>query len=495
MKKQNNYYVEEREIDVKRMMIQALTHWRFILTIALAGAVFLEVKQYRADVVNAKNSIQAQIDAANTPVETIESLEEQLPEFDVQNVWYAYHCKVNADGRMNYMKESVYMNLDAYNENVSFLSYHIDSEQPAAILGEYSNYLTSEELAETLNADLELSIENKYLMELYRMSSSDNFSRFTVRVCADSEEECEELATALDRALHLYIEKEKSMNEDASLILDSRMSKVVMDTDLASLKSNFSAEINTNLSLYNAYYNGFTDMQKSLYELLMERHESESVSFHETEASNEETQLSGDASQIDTTINVRPSIKMILAGFAAGAIIAYAICALKYVASREVHGIDEVKYLFGIPVFGTIRTVSFGKKKAGAAVDTAIDKLNFGRKKYLNTEQQMQMVSSNLLLNCKNAGITEIFLTGSELEHIPQNCVTELTARLGEQGIHVTVGNSILYDAQSLLRMAETGNAVFIEIEEKSKCEEIAKELNLCIQNRIQIAGMILTRN
>ena len=139
--------------------------------------------------------------------------------------------------------------------------------------------------------------------------------------------------------------------------------------------------------------------------------------------------------------------------------------------------------------------VPYRRKKTAAAVDTAIDKLNYGRKKYLSTQQQMQMVYSNILLTCKNSEINKVYLTGSELEAIPQRCVEELRECLNEQQIELTVGKSILYDAESLMQMAKVGNAVLMEVEEKSKCEEIAKELNLCIQNQVQVIGVILTKN
>lgn len=496
MKKQNNYYVEQREIDVKRMLVQAMTHWRFILIVAVIGAVFLGVRQYQADVSAAKNNIQAQIDAANTPVPTIESVEAQLTEDAVQSVWNAVNYKLFADERTTYMKESVYMNLDAYNENVTELSYTVVSAQPAAVVLKYKEYLSGDALVTHLKEKLNLSMENKYLQELYKISACDDIANFTVKVCAGSAEECADIADAIDEILQDYMkEMQASVDGETQLALRDRAEDVVIDNELINLQASYNSEIYSNTNMYNGYYGGFSDTQKQLFQMLMEARQNGDISIYSDTKEQTEAPLSGDASAIDTNIYVKPSVKMILTGFFAGTIIAYAVCALGYTVSKTVHGADEIKYLFGTTVFGTVRMAPYRRKKTAAAVDTAIDKLNYGRKKYLSTQQQMQMVYSNILLTCKNSEINKVYLTGSELEAIPQRCVEELRECLNEQQIELTVGKSILYDAESLMQMAKVGNAVLMEVEEKSKCEEIAKELNLCIQNQVQVIGVILTKN
>ena len=496
MKKQNNYYVETREIDVKRMLVHTLTYWRWIFVIALLGALLLGASQYRKDVTAAKNSIQAQIDAANTPLPTIDSLSAQLTSDQVQNVWNAVNFKSYADERTAYMKESVYMNLDPYNEDVVYLNYDIYSSSPAGVLSQLSNYIGSEELAEKISKDMGLTIANKYVMELYTITYSDNISKFTVKVCADDAEECGKLADSFDKLITQYVSKIDETDGEApnSLVLTQRTEDVAIDTNLQNIQAAYNSEIYNNTNIYSALYSGFNEIQEALFQMITEQRATGTSSIYEAEADSDEPVLSGDASAIDTTIHVKPSIKMILTGFAAGAIIAYAVFALGYTISKAIHGVDEVKYLFAVPVFGTVRTAAFEKKRKGAAVDTAIDKLNYGKKKYLDSTKQMQMVYSNLLLSCKNGGVNEIYLTGSELERIPQSCILELVSKLKEQQITVHVENSILYDAESLMKMAACGHAVFVEIENVSKCEEIAKELNLCIQNHIEVMGIIMTQ-
>ena len=47
MKKQNSYFVEEREIEGKKMFAQILKRWRLVLLLAVIGAVMAVAADYR----------------------------------------------------------------------------------------------------------------------------------------------------------------------------------------------------------------------------------------------------------------------------------------------------------------------------------------------------------------------------------------------------------------------------------------------------------------
>ena len=86
MKRQNNYYVEQREVNLKRMITTVLYQWRIILVVALIAAVLMGMKQYKSDVAAEEARIQAAIAAANAPEVTVEYLESQLIPQQIQNV-------------------------------------------------------------------------------------------------------------------------------------------------------------------------------------------------------------------------------------------------------------------------------------------------------------------------------------------------------------------------------------------------------------------------
>ena len=143
---------------------------------------------------------------------------------------------------------------------------------------------------------------------------------------------------------------------------------MIIDNDLINLQASYNSEIYSNTNMYNGYYGGFSDTQKQLFQMLMEARQNGDISIYSDAKEQAEAPLSGDASAIDTNIYVKPSVKMILTGFFAGAIIAYAVCALGYTVSKAVHGADEIKYLFGTTVFGTVRMAPYRRKKTADGI-------------------------------------------------------------------------------------------------------------------------------
>jgi hypothetical protein len=62
-------------------------------------------------------------------------------------------------------------------------------------------------------------------------------------------------------------------------------------------------------------------------------------------------------------------------------------------------------------------------------------------------EASVQLAISNIELYCKNEGITKLFLTGSEIERVDKNTITQIVEGLSTKGIQTVYGENICYDA------------------------------------------------
>ena len=151
-----------------------------------------------------------------------------------------------------------------------------------------------------------------------------------------------------------------------------------------------------------------------------------------------------------------------------------------------------MKYLFGTTVFGVVDASAHGKKRLFSVVDRLLKRIKVGRKKCLSYETQLQLICTNILICCKNNGITKVHLSGSEMKKVPSVVLKTIRETLEKAGIEVSNGNGVAYDADSLMELAEKKNGILIEVSEKTSCEEIAKELNLCRQNEVNILGVVL---
>lgn len=493
MKKQSHYVVEERQIDVKEMFFQTLSCWRFILLIAVIAAALVGVMKYKSDVSARQAEIQAQIDKANEPEITVEMLEEQLSSIEIQNVWNAVQYREFLKQRREYIDSSIYLNLNAFKENVVYLTYDISSVNAEKSVQELEKYLSGSAMAEKIVEEMELDTKAIYVAELIRMEDTDAATYFTLKVCADSKEECAALADNVEKQVASYMEslKSKEAYADLSVTLAERRADVIKDDELLAKQSEYIDGFYDDMKDYKKYHSDFNNEQKSLFEKLTKGKYKIDNSLYETEIETEEKEV-----EIDTTANVKPSltaiITAIIAGFLAGAIAAFALKAFLYTISKNIHGEDEVKYLFGTNVFGVVDASAQSKKRLFAPIDKLCKRLKNGMKKSLSYEEQLQLVCTNILIQCKNNGVEKVHLSGSEMKKIPAVVVNTLKETLEKAGIEVSSGKGVAYDADSLMKLAEKKNGILVEVSEKTGCAEIAKELNLCRQNEINILGIVL---
>lgn len=490
MKKQNHYIVEEREIDIKEMFFHVLAYWRSILIVALIAAAAVGTMKYRKDVETAKANIQSQLDKANAPEITVEMLEKELSKEQVQEVYNAVQFGQLLKQRRTYIDSSVYLNLNAFKVKAAYLTYSVTGAEAEAAAADMKNYLTGFELASAVVEELELDTEAVYMQELIQIEENEDMTAVTFRVAADDREECDALAAEVEKQLQTYVNglKVKAEYADINAVCTELRKEVVKDEILLAKQNEYIVGFYEDMKTYKKYDEGFNNTQKSLFEKLTKGKYKLDNSLYEKEIEAEEKE----SVEIDTTVNVKPSIAAIIAGFLAGAIAAFAIRAFLYTISKNIHGEDEVKYLFGTNVFGVVDASAHAKKRLFLQADSLLKKIKAGRHKRLSYEEQLQLVCTNILIHCKNNGIEKIHLSGSEMRSIPAVVIKTLKETLEKAGIDVSYGNGIAYDAESLMNLAEKKNGILIEISEKTGCAEIAKELNLCRQNEMNVLGVVL---
>ena len=495
MQKQSAYFVEEREIDIKTMLRQSLKHWRVVLIGAVIGAVLACGVKYKADTAAAQAAINNQIEAANAPEVTIEYLEGLLGENHAAAVWNAAEYWAYIEDKKEYMEKSVWFNLNAYEENAVYLSYQVQSAEPLRMISSCGRYLNGTEMAESIIEEMGLKIETKYVTELLSMPLTDNATYFTVKVCADNKEECEALADCVEKLMGNYtrlLEQEDGVTQIRFVERDSR---VVTDETLANTQVAYDVELYNMLNVCNSYIAGFDGNQLQLYKMLLEKGTETGISIYaDVNEEDEENVKDTPAVEIDTTIHVKPNVTVTLIGFFAGGIAAYAILMLLYTISPSIHGTDEMKYLFGLSNLGTMNTIMIGKKRICFIVDHWIDRLSRGRKNSLDYEQQLELIVANIRVVCEKQGVHQVFAFGSDIRKIPEVSLKNIQTKLKEHGISIEYGEGILMNPESLEQASKIGAVIVFEVDEKTKCEEIAKELNVCRQSGIKILGAVLTQ-
>ena len=186
------------------------------------------------------------------------------------------------------------------------------------------------------------------------------------------------------------------------------------------------------------------------------------------------------------------SMKHIVIGIIAGAVLACGIIFVLYLFAASLRSSEEVKTLYGIKVLGCVDDAELCKKKLFGFVDKFIIRLQNRRKKTLSFEQEVQMICANILLDCQKKECKNIYLLSSSLEHISDTIIKAIVAKCEEKGIAVTIGKDICYNAESLEKAAEVGNVVFVEKKRVALYDELYNEIILCKEHAINVIGMVV---
>lgn len=489
MKKQNQYFVEEREIDLKKVLAQVLKKWRFVLLLALIGAVLAVAADYRNTKKEATEAAIKAADKANAAPVTIESLEADMDDYSLQRVWRFVYMTNTLEQRRDYQMESILMTINPYQENVVDLSYEIsadDSKDAENIAKQYVSYIQSDAIGTDIKAELGLELESCYITELLQADRTD--AAFTIRVLGESQDACEKLADGVNAVVEAY----KPSTLVYELKVGERSSDVVIDENLASRQADFNDDLNLYVSAYTSLQKSLDDDQSKLANMLLKKGitSKNSVLPAEEDAAEEER-----AHVEPEAVSVSPRLNKAPLGVLAGILLAVVCIVIQYSVSQGIHGMQEVKYLFGVRDMGSISVLSLKKKRFGNRIDRWADKVAMGHRDYADYDRQLALIGSNILLACRKENRTRVYVAGSRLNAIPAAFLQQLAERLKKDGITLEIGGNINRDAEALLQLSEDGACILIETDEKSDCNEIAKELNSCLQNDVQLLGMVLVLN
>lgn len=481
------------DIEIKDMLWEFMRRWRLIAVLAIVCGVGLGAYQYRADM------NKTEVTAVK---KTQEELEKSMATQDLDEVTGAVALKRQLDQKSAYMEASVLMHINPYEENAVTLQYHVsaDEENTASDANDaYIAYVNNEALSQAIAETGNYEWEPVYLAELIstvseegnvyinaenatesinlKVQGSQDEHSFSVKVIGATVEDAEALANDVKNALENYSQNVVSTVGTHQLSLVKEASGVVVDQNLAELQNWNATAIKTISNNLDKMKNEMTGDQISLYVYR--------TTVTDTSATTAAAAVSGSTGKV-----VSISVKHIVIGIIVGTVLACGIIFVLYLFAAALRSSEEVKTLYGIKVLGCVDDTDLCKKKLFGFVDKFIIRLQNRRKKVLNHEQEVQMICANIVLDCKKNDCKKIYLLSSSLEYISDIIIKAVEAKCEEKGISVVVGKDICYDAETLEKVADAGNVVFVEKKRVALYDELYNEVVLCKEHGIHIIGM-----
>ena len=454
---------KDSDWEIADFLWEILRRWRLILICILAGAVLLSGYQLLKDLKAAKTTPQQ---AQVKEEQTIESMEKALGKQDMDEVLAVVATKKQLDEKSAYSKESALMKINPYAENVLYLQYYVTGE-----LAE-TDYVTFFE---------QHILNGAYVTELVDVVIDNNNTKnsFVVRVRGLSAEECKETAEQVKAGLLQYTQKLNKEVPGISLTLIEENAAVVVDEELVDLQNQTSAmlkQLNNNL---DSLKSNMTGDQLALYVKYSDMLEKDADDKTETSEQSAKPQVA------ESKANVRISPTKLVIGAVIGMVLAVVWILLSFLLNPRLRSEEEIKTLYRVNVLGNVRS---GKKNA---LDCQILKWRYHRAGTLSLEQEVDIISANVKVACKKENAT-VYLTGSDISNLSNELLEKLVSNCEEKGITLITGKEISYHADALEQMAEVGQVLFVEQIRGSYCDEIYKEVMICLEHKIPVLGMIV---
>ena len=479
--------IYEREIALQDLYWKIILDWRQLLIFLVIFSILVPVSQYfmnqrtynaaYADYQKQMSAIQSgEQDSVNEADFTTEELQQINDAKSLQNV---------LDRSRLYMQNSIYMNMNAYKENVLIMEYYVDSDYTFnytednsadytnALVSAYENYATNSNLAQQMIDKLSLSDEIRYVEELITVDADLSGKSFSVEVAYPDDTMLSDIAEVVKDSLDAQTPVFSNNIGSHSLKLLSEEITVRTDDKLINAQQNYQTMVNNYRNQLKALKTGMSNAQlEVLGDAVIDVEESEEDS----------------AAAVTPVEPVKPgfSIKYLVLGFALGIILSAMLSVCQVLFAGRLQNTSEMFDVYGMRMFGSDQTTS---KKTG--VDAFLLKLKNRNRKQMTEAQQLEMIASNIELVCKNDGLQQIYLTGSEWEKLDSQLCDKITEALSKAGIKVLGGGNVCYDMKSMRSANEIHNVVLIEQVDVSAYREIEQEIRLLGEQGVKVLGCV----
>lgn len=499
-------------------------HWRSLIVGMLLCALLASgLRLYKNDAYNA--GIEAQLAAQDKDSSGEEqSTYDSLTQTEARAVDNAVLYTQQIQQYLDYQKNSVYINLDPYNENVQILNYIVevrkddiaedgmDASALADLLKQsYVGYVNSGAAAgavKAIDADMEQSAIDELISAIdltsisdssslqtgsfsssgsttnFNMESDSNIDRayavFEVTVLGSSKEDAGKLADALDQTLSNYTKTLTDSLDVHTLTLSAANSSIVVDGDLVTARQNYNTNLINARTNLNNLLTAFTENQKLAYESMTDM---QSDAINETE---------GTDSVVPDKIPLTSGlVKYLILGLFLGIFLWAVLWAMIYILVPTLKTTEDITRCFRYYLMADLTCYQDSNKRFGSGMDKFLRKLRY--RDALPLEEEQRLLATNLKVTCKKEEVSSVYLTSSYvMSEAEMQRIDALIQSLAMDNISAVYGRSIERDAESYEKMTEVGAVVYIERLGKSRFDSLEKINAMTEKQGVKILGVVV---
>lgn len=455
----------EREINLKELFWGLLLGWRQLICYGIIFAVLLCGMRYLLDVRSFRASQSFDIEKAK----------EDLEREELEKVENAVEIKNQISGYENYQNKSALMQMDPYEKQIIKLEYYVKSDYiinytedslrdyTSEVTSMYCSYLTGGEVLQQIIDEAGLSVSREDLGELLTVINQG--STISISISYVDTEKLDEISGIIKKLLEKKSPEYQQIGSHTLKLIEESQN-VIVDSELLDKKSGISSTLSTLKTQLNNLKSDMTPAQLKIFNI-------------ETELEEEKEEPGF-------------SVRYFVLGGLIGVFLACAWIAYRIIFASKLQSAEEIRSLYGIRLLGEIEVSDNKKKRFLSAFDNFFLRLKNKGKKKIPAQQQIRIISANVILSCKRQGIDCIYVTGSRYGNLDTCVVDDLKKELSAHNIKVREGDNIKYDAVSLQEGIETGKLLFVEQIGKSIYDEIYDEIQLAGELKADILGVVV---
>ena len=494
--------MEEREIDLKDLLLKILLHWRGLIALMLVGGSLMGAYSYVKSDKDAR-ALQAQYDAQNALLEEVEDeedilalsqslLEEKMTAAQIANVLSVTENEELLREKNDYLNNSVLMQIDANHVPESQILFAVtadDLENANSIAIAYENLLTGNGLTEYLAG--RFGLEQTAVDELYsvrygtnRIYSGNN--TFSMTVVFSDEKTCREIAQAMIDYAKDQTELLRETLGDHELVVLGQYYAETVNIGLLNTKRTYAGDVITLENTIAKAKDAFSDEEVAYYNCLsdakMEVNEDEEI-VPEDE---------GDTVETQPVTPAHVSAKYVLLGAVLFAFLYACVIAAVYIFDNKLKMCDNIQTLYNVPQLGRIEQKGKKKAKPLQAVDRWLIALWNRNRRSFSEEEEINLAAVAVRIAAKKSGTDSVSLIGCNMKNGSLQICQQIMDSLQKEGITVKILDNVIYDAEAMEQLDQMPAAVLVESAASTFYTEIAEELALLRRQNIKPLGGII---
>ncbi|MDO4941749.1 MAG: hypothetical protein Q4E73_02770 [Lachnospiraceae bacterium] len=470
-----------RVVDIKDMLLKISLKWQIILMwMLIFGSVFdgyAAAKSYRdskAEQIAASQTVDLASYKRNLSTDKADSVEKAY------DVYKQYQSSFQSSE--DYCNNAIKMKIDYTRVPTVNILYKVTNCENLTELCTFINTsVFTDDWLEEVRSELGWKdVAISYISELITSSKIDEQDKqrekvFRVKVISTDKESSERLADLAQKEIADRMTEIQGKYPSAMIQYLDQNFEISVDSTLLSDQQWQMERMNNSYNILNNLANNFDDNQKSYYTALIDSEKNTNI------VQSDETEKT--EPQIDVI-----NIKYILLGMAVGFFILFCYYACLYIFNKGLHSASEMEVDLGVSVIGTMNRSKLKNEKT----NPSIFRIFREKEPRMTYEECLEVICMKVKMAVNKNKIRSLYITSTADSEEINQLKERLQQLMEDFDCKVTIGNSVVYDVDSLTDLSDSDGVLFLEEVNQSPYSEIAQEVEICRKNDIFVIGTVV---